>query len=408
MPAAPSPPTLKQLCTDQFISYALQHLAKYNADTKASAREHRMYVQRVRRLPKRAANATLNHLVKIFARGSNSLWATMKPYVARGDIENLCIDSPNGACPLNRAELESALGLCQELLAIDLPKARCLDDGLLDAVAARAGELERLSVPVCAGITRPAIMRLLARTAPSGDAKAAAFGQRRLQHFNISGCSKVLKLKAGRDDLLRALPSSISELGISGARRLSVASQTLLFGRLSTLESLDMSCCAMTAVSPALVQLTRLRRLDLSRNRIETVAGEAIAPLVCLEHLDLSANRLVRLPREIGRLVRIQTILLRVNHLGTLPNEMGGLKSLKRLDVSFNRLLGLPETLAGIRGLRDVQCTYNPMKGIPLWLLRVRVAQRRAEEVGGLGDCKVDAGPNRNLSVEERLNDEWT
>ncbi|KAJ3104539.1 hypothetical protein HDU96_008904 [Phlyctochytrium bullatum] len=65
-----------------------------------------------------------------------------------------------------------------------------------------------------------------------------------------------------------------------------------------------------------------------------------------LKVLHLANNELTALPKEIGNLKNLDTLVLRDNKLSALPEEIGKLSSLKHLHLQGNKLEVLPITLA--------------------------------------------------------------
>ncbi|CAI5461658.1 unnamed protein product [Closterium sp. Yama58-4] len=84
--------------------------------------------------------------------------------------------------------------------------------------------------------------------------------------------------------------------------------------------ALDLSDCGLTAIPPAVLQLSDLTDLSLAGNQIESIPP-AIANLSKLRRLGLAGNRLQRLPPEIGQLTQLEGLWLHGNLLHELPNE---------------------------------------------------------------------------------------
>ncbi len=158
---------------------------------------------------------------------------------------------------------------------------------------------------------------------------------------------------------------------LAGSRRLKLACGLSEFPReifalADTLEILDLSGNALTALPADLARLHRLRilfcsdnpftelpavlgqcaRLEMvgfKANRIRTVPAAALP--ANLRWLILSDNRIAELPPEIGRCTRLQKLMLAGNRLTSLPPAMARCRELELLRISANRLPALPEWL---------------------------------------------------------------
>ena len=84
------------------------------------------------------------------------------------------------------------------------------------------------------------------------------------------------------------------------------------------LTALDASYNRIASLTPWCDSLGQLRRLDLSGNRLEQVAGLASLPL---EHLYLDDNLLVEPPRELATLESLRFLSASGNPFGDLPEE---------------------------------------------------------------------------------------
>ncbi|EMM76696.1 leucine rich repeat protein [Leptospira santarosai str. 2000030832] len=75
--------------------------------------------------------------------------------------------------------------------------------------------------------------------------------------------------------------------------------------------------------------------------------------------LDLSENQLTTLPKEIGKLQKLQELYLSGNQLTTLPREIGKLQTLQELGLSGNRLITLPKEIGQLKNLRWLSLKNN-------------------------------------------------
>lgn len=99
---------------------------------------------------------------------------------------------------------------------------------------------------------------------------------------------------------------------------------------------------------------TNLEHLDLSENRIQTLAADAFANLSCLEELDLSGNVLIlkdlagyvtRTKQPFDDLESLRNLHLQDNQINLLPPVFNNLNNLKFLNLSRNEIKGWNEPL---------------------------------------------------------------
>jgi hypothetical protein len=173
---------------------------------------------------------------------------------------------------------------------------------------------------------------------------------------------------------------------LAGAVRLQLACGLTEFPReifdlADTLEILDLSGNALSALPDDLPRLTRLRVLfcSLNRftvlpavlgactqltmigfksNRISEVPARALPP--ALRWLILTDNRVTALPASIGRCTQLQKLMLAGNELQALPDELAGCADLALLRIAANRLTALPPWLLALPKLAWLAYAGNP------------------------------------------------
>lgn len=171
-----------------------------------------------------------------------------------------------------------------------------------------------------------------------------------------------------------------------GARRLKLAGGLTefppeIFTLADSLEILDLSGNALTALPDDLPRLSRLRVIFCSGNpftdlpavlgrcsqlemvgfkacRIATVPAAALPEK--LRWLILSDNEVSELPPEIGRCARLQKLMLAGNRLTALPAELAACRNLELLRIAANRLTFLPDWLFSLPRLSWLAYAGNP------------------------------------------------
>ena len=98
--------------------------------------------------------------------------------------------------------------------------------------------------------------------------------------------------------------------------------------------------------------------------------------------LDLSGQGLTELPKEIGKLTQLKTLILGkvdewkwgndeytpqlvTNELRSLPDELTALENLQSLDLSGNPLQTIPDCVFQLQGLESLRLTAVGLTAIP-------------------------------------------
>ena len=108
-----------------------------------------------------------------------------------------------------------------------------------------------------------------------------------------------------------------------------------------------------------------LKRLDFSGSDLSSFPGNTLAALTDLEYLNISRNNLSILPREIGRLKNLKTLLARENSITILPGELSNCSSLRELDLTSNRLSTVLISFKNLSGLVSLLLDDNPLESFP-------------------------------------------
>ena len=186
------------------------------------------------------------------------------------------------------------------------------------------------------------------------------------------------------------VPSQLEQLragALAGSRRLSLSGglesfPPEIFTLADTLEILDLSGNALSALPADLPRLHRLRivfcsdnhftelpavlgqcrqleMIGFRANRIGQVPPAALPPR--LRALVLTDNRLTELPAALGRCTQLQKLMLAGNRLHTLPPELAACSRLALLRIAANRLDALPGWLLAMPRLAWLAFAGNPL-----------------------------------------------
>lgn len=154
-------------------------------------------------------------------------------------------------------------------------------------------------------------------------------------------------------------PPNLQELQLHHCRLTSFPKKILLLTKLTRLFLGNNSLQTLPSLEP----LLQLKDLYLCENRFTRLPA-SICNLSCLVHLDLSRNRLTRLP-DLSQLTNLRVLLLGGNRLTRLPATLNQLINLEALNLTENRLTALPPTLSQLRNLRLLLLLYNRLPDLP-------------------------------------------
>uniref|UniRef100_A0A8C9RMI5 protein-serine/threonine phosphatase n=1 Tax=Scleropages formosus TaxID=113540 RepID=A0A8C9RMI5_SCLFO len=177
------------------------------------------------------------------------------------------------------------------------------------------------------------------------------------------------------------------------------------------ISSVDLSCCSLEHLPPALfysqdlthlnlkhnflvpgsglVELQRfpkLRSLNLSSNCLREFP-QAICDIPTLTEVNLSCNHLTSVPSAVGAMRNLQTFLLDGNCLSALPEQLGGLPQLAYLGLSFNEFQEVPTVLERLDSMERLCMSGNSLE--VLHLQRFRLLRNKHVDLRLNKICKV-------------------
>ncbi|MGE8153407.1 leucine-rich repeat-containing protein kinase family protein [Pseudomonas vancouverensis] len=140
-----------------------------------------------------------------------------------------------------------------------------------------------------------------------------------------------------------------------------------IFDLADSLEILNLSGNALSALPEDLHRLTRLRVLFCSDNRFIELPA-CLGQCAALTMIGFKANRIRQVPgAALPPLLR--WLILTDNCIETLPDELGERPYLQKLMLAGNRLQALPQSLRHCHRLELIRIAANRMTELPQWLL---------------------------------------
>ena len=142
-----------------------------------------------------------------------------------------------------------------------------------------------------------------------------------------------------------------------------------IFELADTLEVLNLSGNALSALPDDLSRLSKLRVLFCSENRF-THLPEVLSSCVHLEMVGFKSNSI----REVATAAispGLRWLILTDNQISALPDSIGSCARLQKLMLAGNQLADLPEAMRGCVGLELLRISANRFEALPEWLLQL-------------------------------------
>jgi len=158
---------------------------------------------------------------------------------------------------------------------------------------------------------------------------------------------------------------------LAGATRLDLRESLTEFPReifalADTLEILNLSGNALTALPADFARLHKLRILFCSDNQFAELPA-VLGQCPELTMIGFKANRIHSLPAA-ALPPRLRWLILTDNALTSLPPELGHCAHLQKLMLAGNRLTALPSELARLHQLELLRLAANQLTELPVWL----------------------------------------
>lgn len=108
-----------------------------------------------------------------------------------------------------------------------------------------------------------------------------------------------------------------------------------------------------------------VRKLDLSKNKINRITEDAFNEMLSLHHIDLSENRINEVPSNVlVQVHNLDSLILSRNHFSSVPDFESS--SLRSLDLSSCQIASLSaDSLVGMPSLLEIKLSMNQIESIP-------------------------------------------
>lgn len=145
---------------------------------------------------------------------------------------------------------------------------------------------------------------------------------------------------------------------------------TEIFSLADTLEILDLSGNALSALPDDLHKLHKLRIIFCSSNQF-THVPEVLGQCENLSMIGFKANRIAAFSESAIPTKTLRWLILTNNALTKLPNAIGDCTHMQKLMLAGNQLSELPKSLANCHKLELLRISANRFESLPEWLFNL-------------------------------------
>jgi hypothetical protein len=142
---------------------------------------------------------------------------------------------------------------------------------------------------------------------------------------------------------------------------------TEIFNLADSLEILDLTGNALSALPSDLNRLKKLRILFCSSNQF-TQLPEVLGECQNLSMIGFKANKIRHIPETAIPTKTLRWLILTDNVINVLPNVLGECRQLQKLMLAGNRLTALPGSMANCQALELLRISANQFNTLPYFL----------------------------------------
>lgn len=143
-------------------------------------------------------------------------------------------------------------------------------------------------------------------------------------------------------------------------------------GNLHNLKALLLNNIPLTQLPPTLVNLKKLKYLDISGNKMFADFPEAVYEFPMLRVLKISYNTTIKkkvkpyiIPDEITQLGELRRLFINGDGFAALPHALGDLPHLEQLRIARTGIQSLPDSVTRSATLREIILFENAVRSLP-------------------------------------------
>lgn len=152
----------------------------------------------------------------------------------------------------------------------------------------------------------------------------------------------------------------IKKLNLSGNRLLNFKG----LEKLDQLDELNLGNCGLIDLPEELFKLPNLKKLILDENRINQFKG--LEKLCLVDDISLWNCGLEQLPKELFQLSNLRCLKLSYNNIKEIPPEISNLKNLTEFDISHNSIHEIHNNVMALKNLSKLDISFNIFENFPL------------------------------------------
>jgi leucine-rich repeat protein SHOC2 len=135
------------------------------------------------------------------------------------------------------------------------------------------------------------------------------------------------------------------------------------WGQVAKWSKLDLSNMGLVEIPEEIENLAFLVKLDLSRNRLDSIGP--ILRLSAITKLTLAHNELRELPEALSEFTVLRVLNVSRNLFTKFPMVICQLSGLRELYIAHNKISSLPLALGNVAGLESLNVSHNVLNFVP-------------------------------------------
>lgn len=165
---------------------------------------------------------------------------------------------------------------------------------------------------------------------------------------------------------------------------------------LTHLKELWLTWGAIETIPKEIGRLKELESLLIVSKQLQRLPDEIVS-LSRLLFLELTDSQVAELPEDFSRLGSLRTVILHHNQLQKLPDSFGKMNRLEIAEIDLNQIERLPEDLSGLSNLRVLTLSKNQLSVLPQSIGELTALEELYVEANQLTEVPDEIGNLENL-----------